>query len=158
MTPGSAPSALTIRRATAADAPALARLRYVFRADLGAPNESEEAFVARCAGWMAARLEGDQAWRCWVAEDAEAIVGTVWVHRFEKMPNPVDEPEHHAYITNLYVHPDRRGGIGSRLLEAALSWCREAGVDAVLLWPSEKSRSLYERYGFAVRDDVLELR
>jgi GNAT superfamily N-acetyltransferase len=56
------------------------------------------------------------------------------------------------------VTPARRGGIGGRLLETALAWCRAAGVDAVLLWPCARSRSLYERYGFGVRDDLLALR
>jgi GNAT superfamily N-acetyltransferase len=154
----------SIRTATVSDALVLARLRYAFRCELGSALETEEAFVARCAAWMGQRLGGAVGdtcgghWRCWVAEDGDVIVGTVWVQRFEKMPNPVDEAEHHAYITNLYVHPDRRGGIGSRLLETALDWCRVAGVDAVLLWPSERSRSLYERQGFAVRGDLMELR
>jgi len=38
-----------------------------------------------------------------------------------------------------------------------LDWCRAREVHAVILWPSEKSRTLYERHGFAVRSDLLEL-
>jgi hypothetical protein len=30
-------------------------------------------------------------------------------------------------------------------------------VHAIILWPTERSRSLYERQGFAVRDDMMEL-
>ena len=147
-----------IRRAGPDDAPVLARLRFAFRAELGDAIEPEDAFVARCAPWMAERLAGGP-WRCWVAEEDGGIVGHAWVQLLEKVPNPVDEREHHAYVTNCYVRPDRRGGgIGGRLLSAALGWCEASGVDAVILWPSERSRPLYLRHGFAVRNDLLELR
>jgi GNAT superfamily N-acetyltransferase len=133
-------------------------MRYAFRAELGATTEAEDAFVARCAAWMEERLAPGGAWRCWVAEAGGEIVGHAWMSFVEKIPNPVDEPELHAYVTNCYVRPEARGkGIGGRLLAAALDACREAGVDAVFLWPSAGSRSLYLRHGFAVRDDLLEL-
>ncbi|HEU0302430.1 MAG TPA: GNAT family N-acetyltransferase [Longimicrobium sp.] len=147
-----------IRRAAPDDAPVLARLRFAFRAELGDAVEPEDAFVARCAPWMAERLAGDGPWRCWVAEDEGGIVGHAWMQLLEKVPNPVDEREHHAYVTNCYVVPARRGGgIGGLLLSAALAWCEASGVDAVILWPSRDSRSLYRRHGFAAPDDVLQL-
>ncbi|HEX5723899.1 MAG TPA: GNAT family N-acetyltransferase [Longimicrobiaceae bacterium] len=154
------PDPLTVIRAAAPeDAPVLARLRYEFRRELGEVVEAESAFVERCTAWMAERLGPAGAWRCWVAEREGEIVGTAWVQWIEKIPNPVDEAEHHAYITNCYVRPAARGGgIGSGLLEAALAWCRDEGVDAVILWPSARSRSLYLRHGFAARDALLELR
>jgi len=149
----------TIRRATRDDAVALARLRHAFRCELGTPVEPEADFVARCEAWMAARLAGDGRWLCWVAEEGGAIVGNLWLQRLEKLPNPVAEPEEHAYVTNVYVVPARRdGGVGALLLDAALAWCRDNAVDAVLLWPSERSRAFYERHGFATRDDLFALR
>ncbi|HEV2853342.1 MAG TPA: GNAT family N-acetyltransferase [Thermoanaerobaculia bacterium] len=148
-----------IRTATGADAPVLARLRYRFRIEHGEPIETEEAFAGRCASWMAGRLGTSPQWRCWVAEQPSGIVGNLWLQLMEKLPNPVSEPEHHAYITNVYVLPDcRNAGIGALLLEAALEWCRNSAIDAVFLWPSERSRSFYMRYGFSVRDDLFALR
>lgn len=152
-------SGLRIRTATPADAPALARLRYDFRCELGDPAEGPGTFIERCASWMAPRLAAGSLWRCWVAEEDGRILGHAWAQLIEKIPNPVVEPELHAYVTNCYVVPHARGrGLGSSLLEEALAWCRARGVDAVLLWPSERSRTLYLRHGFAVREDVLELR
>lgn len=150
----------TTRRARSADAPVLAQLRYAFRCELGAPVEAEPVFVARCTGWMLERLgDKDGRWLCWVAEEAGTIVGNLWLQRLEKLPNPVAEPEEHAYVTNVYVVPERRDArIGALLLEAALAWCRRSDVDAVLLWPSTRSRSFYARYGFGVRDDLFALR
>lgn len=147
-----------IRPATAADAPALAALRYEFRAGLVTAAEPRDAFVGRCVDWMAGRL-GDAAsgWLCWIAEDGDETVGNVWIYRLPKVPNPVGEPEAHAYVTNLFVRPAFRGGTGSRLLEAALARCRSERVDSVILWPTPESRSLYARHGFTGGDAIMEL-
>jgi ribosomal protein S18 acetylase RimI-like enzyme len=152
-------SEVTIRLAGPSDAPTLARLRYDFRAGQDPATEPEADFVARCTGWMAARLVPGSAWRCWAAEDADRLIGTLWLQLLEKLPNPVAEPERHGYITSVYVDPSRRGaGLGSRLLETCLRLCVAEGLDAVILWPSARSRRLYERHGFAVRDDLFERR
>jgi ribosomal protein S18 acetylase RimI-like enzyme len=148
----------SLRAAGPADAAGLAQLRFAFRADLDAPAEGEAVFLARCVPWMAARL-GSGAWRCWVLERGGALAGSVWLQLLEKLPNPVGEPEWHGYITSLFVRPEARGrGLGSRLLGAALEECDRRGCDAVVLWPTPRSRSLYLRHGFAVRDDLLERR
>ena len=148
---------LAIRRAVPGDAPVLARLRYDFRAALGEPVEGEAEFVARCAAWMAERLANAGDWRCWVVESGGDVAGQLWVRLIEKVPNPVPELENNAYITNVYVVPAYRdAGAGKLLLDTALLWCRTQGVDSVVLWPTPRSRSLYARHGFAVRDDLME--
>lgn len=149
---------LTLRTAGAADAAELARLRYEFRAAERPAVESRDVFVARCAPWMRERLAPGSPWHCIVAERDGAMVGHVWLEVVDKVPNPGgNEPERHIYLTNLYVRPDARGGPGSALVEAALAWCRERGADTVILWPSEKSRTLYLRYGFGPSPDILAL-
>lgn len=148
---------IEVRRARSADAAELARLRWRFRADFDPAVEERSAFVERCRTWMRRRLAEAEPWRCWVAVEGR-VVGHVWVEAVEKVPNPVDEAELHAYLTNMYVIPDLRGrGIGTRLLAAALEWCRERDVGSVVLWPTERSRSLYGRHGFRETGNVLEL-
>jgi GNAT superfamily N-acetyltransferase len=151
------PGQYAIRIATPGDAHALAQLRYSLRASTGRATEPEADFVKRCFDWMRLHLESD-VWVCWVAEVNGRLIGAIWVQLVEKIPNPRSEPEHHGYITNFYIEPEARGaGIGSQMLRSALNWCRARDVHAVILWPTERSRTLYERYGFAVRDDIMEL-
>ncbi|MEP7216502.1 MAG: GNAT family N-acetyltransferase [Anaerolineaceae bacterium] len=147
-----------VRQATIHDAAALARLRFEFRASLNEAMETEAAFVARAVPWMRERLSGDGRWRCWVVEDAGGVVaGHLWLEFIEKVPNPVPELEQHAYITNVYVRPDQRStGAGQALMDAALALCQDQRVDSVILWPTARSRTLYARNGFAVRDDIME--
>lgn len=148
-----------IRAADGEDAWTLAQLRFRFRTELSEPVETEKGFVARCAEWMRDVIDMSSSWKCWVAEQPSGIVGNLWLQVMEKLPNPVSEPEHHAYITNVYVLPDyRNDGVGGLLMDAALEWCRNSEIDAVFLWPSDRSRSFYMRYGFSVRDDLFALR
>ncbi len=147
---------IAIRPATPADAPALAALRYHFRAAMNDATEDRDAFLARCTPWMAARLEPGSPWHCWVAESDGAVIGTLWLYLLEKLPNPVPEPEAHAYITSIYVDPAARGGIGTALMESAIAFAREQGVDSAILWPTEGSRSLYRRFGFAETTDIMQ--
>jgi GNAT superfamily N-acetyltransferase len=151
---------IIIRLAGQVDAPSLARLRYEFRACHDPATEDEAQFLARCGAWMAARLAPESHWRCWVVEEAGRLVGAIWLQIIEKIPNPGAETENHGYISNLYVEPSRRGaGLGSMLIDACLRFCGEKeAVDAVILWPTPRSRRLYERHGFAVREDILERR
>src|SRR6266403_323180 len=150
-----------IRVATSADWRALAEMRYRFRTVLGSPAEPKSRFVRRCTSWMKKRYRaGSSPWRCWVLDDGKRLLGHVCVQLLEKIPNPLkDEPELHAYVTNFYVVPGMRDkGLGKRLLNKALSWCRSRGTDAVILWATLSSRSLYRRCGLVEPTDIFELR
>jgi ribosomal protein S18 acetylase RimI-like enzyme len=108
---------------------------------------------------MALHLARPEAWRSWLAEQGAQVLGMVWVQFLEKLPNPVHEPELHAYLTSFYVRPAARNrGVGSALLESALAACVERGTDSVFLWPTARSRRLYLRHGFDERTGVLERR
>lgn len=161
---------ISLRLARRDDYPVLATMRYDFRAAMDEPDEDRDVFEARMVQWLgehlgAAHPAGD--WRAWLAFDegdgeesigSEEPVGMAFLHVVDKIPNPVPEPEQLGYVTSLYVRPDHRGaGIGGALLDAALDECRARGVDTVVLWPSVRSRSLYERRGFRSPNMVMEL-
>ena len=145
-----------IRAAVPADARALAELRWEFRAGKTPPTEAHDAFVDRCHTWMSEELERG-AWRAWVAEQDGLIVGQIWLQLLSKLPNPAEERERHAYISNVYVTPAARGGVGTRLLRTALDWATGHDIDRVVLWPTMRSRSMYQRFGFVANGGVLEL-
>jgi GNAT superfamily N-acetyltransferase len=148
---------ITYRSAVPQDADALAVLRYEFRSQLAEVQEQPAEFIVRCTQWMRARLSSAE-WLAWLAESEREMVGHIWLHPIEKIPNPIEEPERLAYITNTYVRDNFRAlGAGGELLRLALDWCRRHEVDRVILWPSERSRSLYARHGFVAPDDVLQL-
>jgi GNAT superfamily N-acetyltransferase len=147
----------SIEIATAQNIPELVRLRYAFRSVLSAPIESETEFSERCETWMTQRL-GDGRWYCWIARNDERIIGNVWIQIVEKIPAPTGEPEEHAYLTNFFMLEESRGrGVGSKLMTQALEWCASRRVHAVFLWPTTRTRPLYERHGFRSDGDAMQL-
>ena len=135
----------------------MAVMRYDFRTELGEPVETQQEFVERATAWLAHRLELG-SWTGWLAVEPEQPVGLVLVHLVEKVPNPVVEPESLGYVSSLYVRPERRErGVGDALLRTAVDFCRQHGVDTVVLWPSPRSVPLYERHGFQRSGHVMEL-
>ena len=151
---------LRIRLATSGDSHAMAELRYRFRTETESATEIRSRFLRRFTSWMRKRFRsGSRPWRCWVADDGKRLLGHVCVQLIEKIPNPVNEPELHAYLTNFYGVPEMRDrGLGKKLLNKALSWCRTREIDAVILWATLASRSLYRRCGLVEPTDMFELR
>lgn len=148
---------IDIRPAAPSDAAALAELRWEFRVARAPARQDHDAFIARCTAWMRDELTSSVRWRAWVVVSDGAVVGQAWLQTIEKMPNPVAERERHGYVSNLFVQPACRGGAGRRLLDAVLAWAKANELDRVILWPSARSVTLYERHGFTQRGDVMEL-
>jgi GNAT superfamily N-acetyltransferase len=58
-------------------------------------------------------------------------------------------------IVNVYTEAAfRRRGLAGELMKVALEWCRENGVDLVVLHASEDGRRLYEAMGFAASNEM----
>jgi GNAT superfamily N-acetyltransferase len=134
------------------DAEELAQMRWAFRVESGTPaSRDREALVAEMRKFVTDVLADGTPWRAWVAEGEGRLVGSVWLQLVERVPHPNlarwERPI--AYVTNMYVEPGlRSAGMGRELLDVALDFVRERGVDGVVLWPSQRSRPFYERAGF----------
>lgn len=159
---------LEVRRATAADAPALAQSRFRFRSETnasgplpqGANLDDEAAFVARATRLLTGYLASGR-WFAWIAGDEGTIAGHVFLQLVDKLPNPApEEPERLAYLTSFYVQSDLRGGgVGTRLISALEEFAVECGVEKiVIVGTTPLSRTLYARRGYVSTADLLEKR
>jgi len=149
---------IKIRVATESDAAVLAQFRYELRSSAREMIESEEKFSERCARWIRERLHDRSCWRCWIAEYEQTPVGNIWSQLVEKIPNPAAETECFVYVTNFYVREEYRGqGIGTMLLSEAVNWAKTNNAHTAILWPRERSKSLYLRHGFTAADDLMQL-
>ena len=147
----------TIRKAKAADADELARMRWEFTVELHHADDDRDAFRARFSSALGDFLQSGR-WTIWVAEAADRLVGTVWVERVDKVPRPYERPEQWGYVTNVYVAPENRNaGIGRRILDAAIKEATTSNWELLLLWPSELSGEFYARAGFQSGTDALVL-
>ena len=85
----------------------------------------------------------------WVAVDeGGSVVGTCGV--FPVGPGDME-------LRKMYLHPGARGtGLGQRLLEESVSWCRARGAGRIVLDTTEqmtRAIAFYEANGF-IRDDA----
>ncbi|MEU7281735.1 GNAT family N-acetyltransferase [Streptomyces sp. NPDC045431] len=134
----------------------MAELRWRFkredheeRSPTQPPDETEQ--------WIHDRLT-DGRWLAWVAESGGEIRGHVFLSLVERLPEPYHDNLPIGYVTNFYVTPSQRNkGAGSALLEALKQHCRSAGFDTLIVWPSERSSTLWRRSGFQPPEELLEL-
>ncbi|MFD9246432.1 GNAT family N-acetyltransferase [Streptomyces sp. NPDC056460] len=148
----------TVRPARPADAGRLAELRWTFKQE---DNEELPATPARplaeAEHWIRDRLKSGH-WLAWVAETEGEICGHVFLCLVERMPEPYEDSNPVGYVTNYFVLSSQRNrGAGSALLEALQQHARSAGLEGLIVWPSERSIPLYRRLGFQSPDELLEL-
>lgn len=106
-----------------------------------------EALVAEiCVKFM--RENDPSCERCWIAEYAGEIVGSVFIVR---------ESEDTAKLRLLYVEPSARGlGIGTRLVATTLEYARQVGYRRMVLWTMSclhSARRIYEAHGFTLQHE-----
>ncbi|MFB6820207.1 GNAT family N-acetyltransferase [Streptomyces virginiae] len=148
----------TVRAARPADAGRLAELRWMFKQE---DHEGRPPTPARplkeAEHWIRDRLSAGH-WLAWVAETEGEICGHVFLCLVERMPDPYEDNNPVGYVTNYFVLPSQRNeGAGSALLEALKRHARSAGLEGLIVWPSERSSPLYRRLGFQPPDELLEL-
>lgn len=85
-----------------------------------------------------------------VAERAESVVGYVYAGLEPRSWKELREPA--GFIHDVAVdESNRRTGVATALIEAAIEWLRSQGAPRVLLWTAEQNGvalSLFSRLGF----------
>jgi GNAT superfamily N-acetyltransferase len=86
----------------------------------------------------------------WIVENRDGVVaggGGIWLRPAQ--PRPQAKWLIDPYLLSMFTEPQfRRMGVGSRIVEEAIAWCRKQGHNRILLHASKKGRGLYRKYGF----------
>jgi GNAT superfamily N-acetyltransferase len=105
----------------------------------------DHTFEAYVAGPLAeCARSGSPRERIWIAELGERLVGCIAI---------VAHSPRVAQLRWFLVDPSARGvGLGTRLLDEAVAFCRSAGYDSIILWTVdtlEVAAHLYRSAGFS---------
>ncbi|MFD0786969.1 GNAT family N-acetyltransferase, partial [Micromonospora azadirachtae] len=124
-----------IRHATADDAPAVVALRALVHPYLVRGEASTRKMISE--------PPSGEDWTAFVAEVDDRVVG--WVSAFRNIRT--SEPDF-GEVSLLHTHPEqRRRGIGTALLDAALGHLRPLGVRRVRTWAQPEALPFARRHG-----------
>lgn len=145
---------IDLRRATATDLDVVQHHRDAMFLDMGIDPAIVAAGSPGGLVWLGRTVSTGQYVGI-LAVEAEAVVGGVGVTWLDLPPNMHTSLDRRGYVLNMYVERShRRRGIARLLLDAALSACRQQGVDVVSLHPSDSARLMYESVGFGPTNEL----
>jgi len=152
----SLPVGFTLRRASSADLDVLVEHRRAMFRDMGYDDEAAlTSMASRFRPWLLEHLKRED-YLAWLvsAPDGSTAAGTgLWL--MDWPPHMVGQGARRGNILNVYTHTDfRRRGLAGELMTAALGWCRENGVDTIILHASASGRSIYEALGFTPTNEM----
>jgi predicted N-acetyltransferase YhbS len=140
---------ISVRRMRPEDAEMCGRIGFEAHGAVAAAHTvpSEQPSIEFAVG-MLGTLLADPVSQGFVAERDSRVLGSIFLHTLP----PV------AVIGPLTVHPEAQGGIGRRLMEAALEEARRRGIASVRLVQSPahlRSLALYAKVGFDVPEPLV---
>ncbi|WP_239152108.1 GNAT family N-acetyltransferase [Virgisporangium aurantiacum] len=149
---------VTVRRGSAEDAPALARMRWRWRVEERGqtPDVDRESFVDFFTHWV---LDHLATHRPFVVEVDGALAGMAWLMLADRVPAPGLMYRRFADVQSVYVLPEHRNsGAGAKLMEAVLREARDRELEFVTVHSSERAVTMYQRAGFGHNPRWLEVR
>lgn len=155
---------VTIRSATTADGPLLARQRVAMFRDMGRTTpDIEPPLLAACTEYLTKALASGE-YIAWVAErpgSPDSAIGGAGVQFRPLLPRPDPSGRillhgREGLILNVYVDPaHRRQGVARRLMDTLIQWAPGAGIVRLVLHASDDGRPLYESLGFRSSNEML---
>lgn len=150
---------MNFRIAQKSDFEQLANLRWDFRmeSDEEKAAMSKEKFIERCVEFFEKKADGNHHFY-WIAEEEGEIISQIFVHTIDMIPRPCKIEDQFGYITNNYTKPEYRSrGIGTKLLKKVIEWAKSEDLELLIVYPSERAQKFYERSGFKMENEVMEL-
>jgi GNAT superfamily N-acetyltransferase len=138
---------MTVRRATAVDAPALARLRWRWRVEERRGTGTDRAsFLEFFTAWVIDHLSTHLPF---VVEVDGRVCGMAWLMLAARVPSPASLDRRTGDVQSVYVIPElRNGGVGAALLDAVLQEARDRELAHVTVHSADRAMPFYLRSGF----------
>jgi GNAT superfamily N-acetyltransferase len=148
---------VTVRRATAVDAPSLARLRWRWRSEeRNETNADRASFLEYFTSWVVDHLATHLPF---VVEVDGRLAGMAWLMLADRVPIPTLFDRRFGDVQSVYVIPElRNSGVGAALLRAVLAEARARELVYVTVHSSDRAVPFYLREGFTEHSTWLEWR
>lgn len=88
-------------------------------------------------------------------ENEQGIVACAGAFIKNEIPFCFFEPPYYGFIGDVYTYPKYRGkGHATILTERVIKWLKGKNVKQIRLFASEEAKSIYEKMGFKVSDEM----
>ncbi len=152
---------LTYRKATLNDLDELVRLRIEFLKEVQPADThqySEESLRSSLRDYLSRAIQADE-FVAWLAIYDTEIVATSGLCFFQITPGFTLIDGKIAYILNIYTLREWRGkGVGKETFNQILQEAISRGYKRISLHASDAGRPVYEKFGFRLTGDEMELR
>src|SRR5215471_4334695 len=150
------PEGFALRGASVDDLATLVAHRRAMFYDMGYRDDASlDSMSARFRPWVQAHMNAVEylAWLA-IAPDSSVAAGAgLWL--MDWPPHMIGSGSRRGNILNVYTEAKfRRRGLARALMEVAVQWCRENGVDVVILHARPEGRGLYESMGFQASNEM----
>jgi GNAT superfamily N-acetyltransferase len=119
-------------------------------------NDEIAALESKTRSWIDERL-ANRRLVGFVAKTLDGRVagsGCLWIR--DVQPRPTSSRLETPYLLSMYTEKEfRKKGVARKIVQFALTWCREQGYDRVLLHASEEGKPLYESLGFKPTSEMI---
>jgi GNAT superfamily N-acetyltransferase len=139
---------VVVRRATAVDAPLLARLRWQWRGDERGEVGlvSRETFVDYFTTWTVDNLGTHLPF---LAEVDGRPVGMAWLVLSSRTPSPTIMDRRAGDVQSVYIVPElRRRAVGTTLMGAVIQHARDLELVYLTVHSAATATGFYARLGF----------
>ena len=145
-----------IRPLTVQDVEVIAHHRRQMFLDMGKPDDERmAAMLETFKPWVRSAI-AREVYAGFLAEFEGKVVAGLGLMLREYAPRLGDSSCVGGYILNIYTEPaHRKQGLAGQMVERALEECRARGIQMVTLHYSKMGKSLYEKLGFEVSNEMI---
>src|SRR4051812_16456467 len=144
-----------VRAATAADLPAVARLRWEMDVENGfAPGMDPQEFLDAFLDWARGARDTHH---CIVAVRGDEVIGMAWLAVVVRVPSVRAFERASGDVQCVHVRPaERNAGVGHAMLTELVALAERLGLEHVMAGSTVRAVAAYERVGFEHSDRVLK--
>lgn len=154
-------SNIVFRKAISADIENLIRLRIAFLKEVQKPETrqiDDATLKVALRTYFTLSLTND-SFVAWLAVYEDEIVATSGLCFNQIAPGFTLPDGKVAYILNIFTLPEWRGqGLGKQIFDHILQEAKDRGYKRISLHATEDGRAIYEKFGFRLTGDEMELR
>ena len=96
--------------------------------------------------------------KAWVVKNGNEVMASGGITIVSSVPVPGDTNHKVAYLHSMYTEKEYRGrNYAQQIIHTAIQYCKDNGINRVVLNASDAGKPIYERIGFVSSPDAMRL-